>query len=103
MYVTSAYLLYYSDKPHPSKGLREVTDYCSRNTMQLVYGCNATAHHIIQGSIHINPQEECLMEQLVIANHIIINKGNIPTFISSNRKEVTDLTLGTDKILVPSA
>jgi len=72
--------------------------------MQLISGCNATAHHIIQGSTDINPREECLMEQSVIANHNIINKGNVPTFISSNREEVTDLTLGTDKIwdLVPN-
>jgi hypothetical protein len=49
--------------------------------MQLISGCNATAH-IIQGSTDINPQEECLLEQLVIANHNIINKGNVPTFIS---------------------
>jgi hypothetical protein len=44
------------------------------------------------------------MVQLVITNHNIINKGNVPTFISSNRMEITDLTLGTDKIqdLVPN-
>jgi hypothetical protein len=44
------------------------------------------------------------MEQLVITNHIIINKGNVPTFLSTNRKEVKDFTLGTDKIqeLVPN-
>jgi hypothetical protein len=44
------------------------------------------------------------MKQLVITNHNIINKGNVPTFLSTNRKEVKDLTLGTDKIweLVPN-
>jgi len=44
----------------------------------------------------INPQE-CLIEYLVSTNFNIVNKGNEPTFIISNRKEVTDLTLVTDK------
>jgi len=44
------------------------------------------------------------MEQLVIANRNVINKSNVPNFLSTNRKEVKDLTLGTDKIweLVPN-
>jgi hypothetical protein len=31
--VTSAYLPYDSDEPPPSKGLKEVVDYCSRNKL----------------------------------------------------------------------
>jgi hypothetical protein len=45
--VTSAYLPYDSDEPPPSKGLREVVDYCSRNKLQLIVGCDANANHII--------------------------------------------------------
>jgi hypothetical protein len=60
----------------------------------LIFGCDANAHHIIWGSMSINPQE-CLIEYLAQTN--ILNKGNEPTFIISNRKEVTDLTLVTDK------
>jgi hypothetical protein len=56
--VTLAYIPYDSDKPHPSKGLREV----SRNKMQLNIGCDANAHHSIRGSTDINPQGKCLME-----------------------------------------
>jgi len=58
--------------------------------------------HTLYRGADINPWKECLMEQLVITNHNINNKGNAPTFISSNRKEVTDLTLGADKITGPS-
>jgi hypothetical protein len=53
--VTSAYLPYDSDEPPPSKGLREVVDYCSRHKLQLIVGCDAKAHHIIWGSTDINP------------------------------------------------
>jgi splicing factor 45 len=53
--VTSAYLPYDSDKPPPSKASREVVDYCNRNKLQLIVGCDANAHHIIWGSMDINP------------------------------------------------
>jgi hypothetical protein len=96
--VTSTYLPYDSDEPLPSKGLREVVDYCSRNKLQLIVGCDANAHHIIWGRTDINPRGECLMEYLVSTNLSILNKGNEPTFVISNRKEVIDLTLGTNKI-----
>jgi hypothetical protein len=96
--VTSVYLPYDSDKPSPLKGLREVVEYFSRNKLQLIVGCDANAHHIIWGSTDITPRGECLMEYLVSTNLNILNKGNEPTFVISNRKEVIDLTLGTDKI-----
>lgn len=56
--VTLAYLPYDSDIPPPSKGLREVTDYCNTNEKQLIIGCDAKTHYIIWGSMDINPQGE---------------------------------------------
>jgi hypothetical protein len=38
------------------------------------------------------------MEYLVILNLNILNQGNEPTFVICNRKEVTDLTLGNNRI-----
>jgi hypothetical protein len=64
----------------------------------MIVGCDANAHHIIWGSTDINPPAECLMEYLVSTNLNILNKGNEPTSVMSNRKKVIDLTLGTDKI-----
>jgi len=64
-FVTLVYFPYDSDELPPSKGLREVTDYCSTNKMQLIIGCNANAHYITWGSMDINPQAECLMEHLI--------------------------------------
>ena len=63
--VTLAYLPYDSDIPPPSKGLGEVTDYCSTNKMQLVIGCDANADYITWGSTHINPQGQYLLEYLI--------------------------------------
>jgi hypothetical protein len=72
--------------------------HCSRNKMQLIVKCDASAHHIIWGSMDINPQEELLMEYFVTTNLNILYKGYEHAFVISERKEVIiDLTLGTDK------
>jgi len=66
--------------------------------MQLIVECDTSAHHIIWGSMDINPQEELLMEYLVTTNLNILYKGYEHTFVISDRKVVMiDLTLGTDK------
>jgi hypothetical protein len=96
--VTSAYLLYNSAKPLPTKELKDVIDYCCSRKEQLIIGCDANADHILWGSTGSNPRGENLMEYLVSLNLNILNQGNEPTFLTCNRKEVTDLTLGTNKI-----
>jgi hypothetical protein len=54
--------------------------------MHLIIECDASAHHIIWGSMHINPQEELLMEYLVTTNLNILYKGYKHTFVISERK-----------------
>ena len=97
--ITSAYLPYDSDEPPPSGELRDVVNYCCRNNLQLIARCDANTHHIVWGSTGINPRESSLLQYLVSANLNILNKGNEPTFVVSNRQEVIDLTLGTDKVV----
>lgn len=63
------------NQPH-QKALREVVDYRGRNISQLIAGHNASACHIIQGSIDINPQGEGLMEYSVSTDINIRNEGN---------------------------
>jgi hypothetical protein len=96
--ITSAYLPYDSDEPPPSKEVKDITDYCYSRKKQLIIGCDANAHHTLWGSISVNPRGESLMEYLVSSNLNILNHGNEPTFVVSNRKEVIDLILGTNKI-----
>jgi hypothetical protein len=62
-------------------------------------GCDANAHHTLWGSTGSNPRGECLMEFLASSNLNVLNHGNEPTFVVCNRKEVIDLTLGTNKIV----
>jgi hypothetical protein len=58
---------------------------------------DAIAHHTLWGSTGSNPAGERLMEFLVSSNLNILNHGNEPTFVVCNRREVIDLTLGTNK------
>jgi hypothetical protein len=76
----------------------DIIDYCQSRKKQLIVECDANAHHILGGSTGTNPRGESLMEFLVSSNLNILNQGNEPTFVVCNRKEVIDLTLGTNKI-----
>jgi hypothetical protein len=96
--VTSACLPYDSDEPPPPRELRDVVTHCCRNNLQLFAGCDANAHHIVSGSTGINPRGHYLLQYLVSTNLNILNKGNKPTFVVTNRQEVIDLTLRTDNI-----
>jgi hypothetical protein len=96
--VASAYLPYDSDEPPITKEMRDIIDYCQSRKKQLIIGCDANAHHILWGSTGTNPRGVSLLEFLVSSNLNILNHGNEPTFVVCNRNEVTDLTLGTNKI-----
>jgi hypothetical protein len=86
------------DEPPQSRELQNVITHCCRNNLQLTAGCDANAHHIVRGSTGINPRGHYLLEYSVSNNFNILNKGNKPTFVVSNRQEVIDLTLVIDKI-----
>jgi hypothetical protein len=85
----------------PPRELRDVITYCCGNNLQVIAGCDANAHYIVRGSNGINTRGHSLLEYLVSTNLNILNKDNEPTFVVSKRQEVTDLTLGTDKIRGP--
>jgi uncharacterized protein affecting Mg2+/Co2+ transport len=78
--------------------MRDITDYCSSNGKQLITGCVANAHHITWQSTGTNQRGESLKTYLVSSNLNILNKGNEPTFLISNRQEITDLTPRTNEV-----
>ena len=71
-----------------TEGLSDAIDSCSRNKIQLIIGWGASAHCIIWESMDIL-LGEWLMQYLVGTESNILNKGNEPTFVISNRKEDT--------------
>jgi hypothetical protein len=96
--TSAAYIPQDLDEPPPMKELRDVVDYFSSRKKQLVIECDVNAHHILWGSNDINPREESLVEHLPSSNLYILNQGNEPTFVVSNRMEVFNFTLGTNWI-----
>jgi hypothetical protein len=96
--VVSACPPHDSGEPSLTKELRDVTDYCHSRKKQLILGCNPNTHHTLWGSTGTNPRGESFMEYLVSSNLNVLNLGNEPTFVVCNRKQVIDLTIGTNKI-----
>jgi hypothetical protein len=87
--LRSAYLPHDDSEPPP---LREMEKLVGSH---LVIGCDANAHHITWRSSNINNRGESLFSFIMANNLDIMNKGNRPTFVTSNRQEVIDITIAT--------
>jgi hypothetical protein len=95
---TSAYLSYDSDEPPQTGELRDVTTSCCSREKQLIE-CDANAQHILWGSIGKHQSHKGnVMEYLGNSNLNILNQSNEPNFVVRSMKDVTDLTVGTNKI-----
>lgn len=93
-----------TNSPPPPRELQDIITYCCRNNRQPITACDVNAHHILLGSTGIISRRHHLLGYLVSTKLNIFYKGNKLTFVISNRQEVIDLTLGTEKIgnLVPN-
>jgi hypothetical protein len=92
--VCSAYLPYDSEDPAPTRALEDLVRYCEREKIQLLVGCDSNANHTAWGSTNCNGRGEALFEFLNSSTLEIFNRGSQPTFCTSVRREVIDITLG---------
>jgi len=92
--VCSAYQPYDSEDPPPSRELEELVRYCEKENIQLVVGCESNAHHTAWGSTNCYGRGEALREFLNSTTLEIFNRCSEPTFCTSVRREVIDITLG---------
>jgi hypothetical protein len=97
--VCSAYLPYDSEDPPPSRELEDLVRFCENEGIQLLVGCDSNAHHTTWGSTNCIGRGETLIEFLNSTNLEIFNRGNEPTFCTSVRQEVIDITLGSYELL----
>jgi hypothetical protein len=72
---------------------------CENEGIQLLVGCDSNVHHTAWGSTNCNGRREALIEFLNSTNLGIFNRGNEPTFCTSVRQEVIDITLGSYRLL----
>ena len=92
--LRSAYLPYDVEPPPPGELERLVTG-CRADGTHLIISCDANSHHTSWGSTNINNRGESLFNYIMANGLDIMNIGNKPTFVTSNRQEVTDITIAT--------
>lgn len=77
----------------------ELVNFCSSNGKPLFLGSDTNSHHTLWGSTNINSYGEELVEYLASTNLEILNRGNEPTFVTSVRKEVLDVSFASRSFL----
>ena len=58
-----------------------------------IIGCNSNSHHTSWGSTHTNNRAGSLFNYIMVNGLDIMNSGNRPTFVTSNRQEVINITI----------
>jgi len=77
----------------------DLVHFCEKENLHLVVQCDSNAHHSLWGSTNCNSRGKALVEFMNTTNLEILNRGNEPTFCSGGRLEVTDITLGSMRLL----
>nr|XP_036222944.1 uncharacterized protein LOC118681673 [Bactrocera oleae] len=80
----------------PPEAVGNLVEYCRRTKLPLIMGCDANAHHTEWGSTDCNTRGESLIEFIASKNLSIANVGCEPTFVTSVRREVFDITLSNE-------
>jgi len=91
----SAYLPYDDVEPPPPGELERLVMSCRAEGTRLIFGCDANAHHTSWGSTNINNRGESLFNYFMANGLDIMNRGNRPTYVTSNRQEIIAITIAT--------
>ena len=89
--VSSVYMA--AESTAPPAELRGLVQYCQEARLPLLVGTDCNSHHPAWGSTDMNPRGQSLMEFIAEYGLDWLNRGNVPTFVTANRKEVLDITL----------
>lgn len=85
----------YEEQDPLSNEAKALIGACVKSDMKCILGCDANAHHTVWGSSDCNKRGEDLLEYLLFYGLFILNKGNEPTFVVQNRREVLDISVCT--------
>ena len=83
---------------HPSNTLCTLLQEANNQNVPVIIGADANSHHQIWGSTNTNSRGESLFDFIISNNLAISNRGEEPTFITTNRREVLDITLVSESI-----
>ena len=70
-----------------------LVDWWRMRVVAVIIGADANSHHTMWGSSGTNERGKCLLDFIISNNLVIANRGNEPTFLTSNRREALDITL----------
>lgn len=87
----SAYFPHTSEAPPVE--VTQLVQYCQKENLLLLIGCDANAHNVTWGSSGDNQRGTDLLEWMCEHNLIVLNRGNSPTFCTAARQEVLDVTM----------
>jgi hypothetical protein len=90
--LRSAYLPYDDVEPPPPGELERLVMSCRTQGTHLIISCDTNSHHTSWGSTSVNNRGESLFNY-IMANGLDIM--NSPTFVTSNRQKVIDITIAT--------
>jgi hypothetical protein len=93
--LRSAYLPYNDVELPPPGELERLVMSCRAQGTHLIISCDANSLHTSWRSININNRGEFLFNYIMANVLDIMNGGNRPTFVTSNRQEVIDITIAT--------
>jgi hypothetical protein len=83
------------DKNVPSHEMQQLVNFCKQERYQLLLGCDSNAHNIVWGSKDTNIRGESFYDYIEGGGLCILNQGSEPTFSTSTRSEVLDISLAT--------
>ncbi|XP_036146026.1 uncharacterized protein LOC118646681 [Monomorium pharaonis] len=75
MVVASGYFPHEEDDPLPSDRVVRLVEFCQKEQLPLILGCDANAHHTMRGSTDTNRRGKKLLEFLLSTDLEILNKG----------------------------
>lgn len=90
--VASVYLPHDSDI-HPTLDMVNLVNWAERKKMPLIVGSDANSHHTAWGSSDVNDRGTELLNFILTSQLLVLNRGGSPTFVTSRRREVLDITL----------
>ena len=68
---------------------------CRDTGTHFIIGCDVNSHHTSWGSTNTNNRGEFLFNYIMASGVDVMNRSNRPTFVTSNRQEVIDITTAT--------
>jgi hypothetical protein len=99
VFICSSCLPLDSLEPPPSAELESLVSFCKQNNFELLMGCDPNTHHLVWGSSDINVRGRALVEYRMTRELQILNRGSVPTFTTSRKEEVIDITFCTNSLV----